>query len=1186
MSFKYDVFLNHNKDDIPAVVIIANRLVQERQVKCWLGKWELVPGEPFQEAIEDALDNSEVVAVFVGPHGLLEWQNEEMRAAIGAVVYDNKRRVIPVLLPGAVDVSNLRVSKFLRWRTWVDFRASINDTEALNWFCSGIRGIKPWPVHVEEHGGLPLGSYLPFIHNHNFTGRDSLIDCLADHFFNTTSASSAFKQAVTGMGGLGKTELVVEFAHRYGDLFKGVHWLDLRDVQALDGAIALCGTKMGYTQIDQNEVVRSTMKAWIEDGPRLLILDNFEDMSQIRDVLARFDYPSLRLLITSRRKDFPKDTGIQVHELNVFSETDSLRFLKKILEQPATAKDKKSLAKSLGYLPLALEMAAYYININRMDPQEYLEELENTPGHESMEAEWYRDEDAPSHTKHDPSLFSTFQLSWREIKDETQQKIFMIAGYLAPNTPIPLEIFQETLGMDKRALLKALYRLDSIGLLPAANGLPTIHPLLGSYARTLATSSEGLLERLSYELAKLAKHANEQVDQTGNLGWFVPLRPHITTTVEFAEKMELPIAAKLLSNLGYYLQKVADYKEAKSAFARALKIDETVYGPHHAEVATDLNNLGFTMYTMSEFASAKSALERALKIDEAVYSPDHPDVATNLNNLGMVLQALGDLMGAQAAYERALKIDEAAYGLDHPEVAKVVNNAGSVLQALEDLAGAQAAYERALKIDEAVYGPNHPDVARDMNNIGGVLFANGDFVGAKASYERALHIEEAVYGSDDPNVAREIGNLGTVLRHIGDLAGAKAAFEQALKIDEAVYGPVDPNVARDVNNLGTVLLTLGKLAEAKAAYERALQIDEVVYGPNHTEVAREINNLGNVLRETGDLAGAKAAFERALKINEDAYGPNHTEVATDVNNLGNVLRDIGDLAGAKSAFERALSINDAVYGSNHPEVATNSNNLGSVLRDLGDLAGAKIAIERALKIDEMVYGLDHPEVARDVSNLGLVMYALRDISGAILSFERALKIDEVVYGPDHPNVARDVSNLGGMLQVLGDLASAKSAYERALQIDEKVYGPDHPNVATRINNLGSVLLALEDPGGAKSAFERALKIDEDRYGPDVPKIAIDLSNLGNALKALDDLTGAQTAFERALKIDEAVFGPDHPNVANRLNGLAGVLQALGDVEGAKAAYERVLMILKNSLPEGHPSIKRVQENLDAVSKER
>jgi hypothetical protein len=102
---RYDVFLSHNSADKPAVEELARRLIKA-SVQPWLDTWNLIPGEPFQEAIEEALDRCAMCAVFVGPSGTGPWQNEEMRAAIQRRVEEGRGgerpfRVIPVLLPGA-----------------------------------------------------------------------------------------------------------------------------------------------------------------------------------------------------------------------------------------------------------------------------------------------------------------------------------------------------------------------------------------------------------------------------------------------------------------------------------------------------------------------------------------------------------------------------------------------------------------------------------------------------------------------------------------------------------------------------------------------------------------------------------------------------------------------------------------------------------------------------------------------------------------------------------------------------------------------------------------------------------------------------------------------------------------------------------------------------------------------------
>ncbi|HAE60549.1 MAG TPA: hypothetical protein DCG54_13865, partial [Anaerolineae bacterium] len=152
-------------------------------------------------------------------------------------------------------------------------------------------------------GDLPHGSHLPFPRNGFFTGRAENLKKLAETLLGDPLLPGVvINQALSGMGGVGKTQLAVEFAYEYGHHFKGVHWLDLRDPQAIDSQIALCGEKMGLPAWPPTlpEQVTATLGEWHKNHPRLLILDNFEDLAEANPVLARLRHSGLRLLLTSR----------------------------------------------------------------------------------------------------------------------------------------------------------------------------------------------------------------------------------------------------------------------------------------------------------------------------------------------------------------------------------------------------------------------------------------------------------------------------------------------------------------------------------------------------------------------------------------------------------------------------------------------------------------------------------------------------------------------------------------------------------------------------------------------------------------------------------------------------------------------------------------------------------------------
>jgi len=118
----FDVFLSYTRGDAQAVEAIATRLADERGLRPFLDTWHLIPGEPWQETLEVALDHSRTCAVFIGSAGLGPWEHEEMRSALDTRVKQSGFRVIPVLLPGATMPERGGLPRFLLRMTWVDFR--------------------------------------------------------------------------------------------------------------------------------------------------------------------------------------------------------------------------------------------------------------------------------------------------------------------------------------------------------------------------------------------------------------------------------------------------------------------------------------------------------------------------------------------------------------------------------------------------------------------------------------------------------------------------------------------------------------------------------------------------------------------------------------------------------------------------------------------------------------------------------------------------------------------------------------------------------------------------------------------------------------------------------------------------------------------------------------------------------
>lgn len=142
-EYQYDVFISHNSKDKPAVEWLAKKMIDQVDLTVFLDIWNLVPGDPWQEDLENALEASRTVAVFLGPAGISGWHNEELRNALSTRVSDRGRRVIPILLPGTTMPEDNEIPSFLQRLTWVDFQKGLEDEEAFHRLVAGIKGEAP-----------------------------------------------------------------------------------------------------------------------------------------------------------------------------------------------------------------------------------------------------------------------------------------------------------------------------------------------------------------------------------------------------------------------------------------------------------------------------------------------------------------------------------------------------------------------------------------------------------------------------------------------------------------------------------------------------------------------------------------------------------------------------------------------------------------------------------------------------------------------------------------------------------------------------------------------------------------------------------------------------------------------------------------------------------------------------------
>jgi tetratricopeptide (TPR) repeat protein len=820
----------------------------------------------------------------------------------------------------------------------------------------------------------------------SFTGRADELDRLDAILMRDKPAAvtqaSVGRAAVQGMGGVGKTSLAVEYAHRYRNLYAGVCWCPAETRVGLLSALAALSVTLGAATgevADVEKAAKAALRRLAEQRATwLLVYDNVTAPDHIADLLPS---AGARVLITSRFSDW-SELADEV-ALDVLPLEEAVALLQSRTGRNDTT-GAKALGEALGRLPLALDHAAAFCKRTQMQFDDYAKKASSL-----IDA-------APRGVGYPRSVAATFDLAIAEAVAQCQAAEALMA-YLAQCAPerIPMTLIEGAVE-DEVERMNALASLAEVSLLkhdPFEDATPavTVHRVVQTVARARAEENGSARDAVKRLIARL-----------------------VTTYPEegYGDPKSWPMCAQLTSHL---LALREAHPEVVSAFEDWSRL---------------LNCVGTYFHGRAAYSQAAQLYRNALAVREETLGPEHPDTAESLNNLAVLLRHQGDFAGARPLYERALAIREKALGPEHPDTAQSLGNLAGLFRSQGDLAQARPLQERSLAIREKALGPEHPTMAKSLNGLALLLQAQGDLVGARPLYERAFAINEKAFGSEHPDTATILNNLAMLLKDQGDLAQARPLHERALAIREEALGPEHPDTAQSLNNFAHLLHAQGDYEGTRPLFERALAINEKAFGSGHPATATSLNNLAILLKDQGDFAGARPLYERALAIREKAFGSEHPATATSLNNLAILLKDQGDFAGARPLHERALAIREKALGPEHPDTAIYVNNLAKSLFLQGDLKGARPLYERALAIHEKALGPEHPNTNRSRSNLSHLFLMSGQPTEALSLGETALTAHDKVLGRHHIWTKDSARVTADALDALGRLEEAKALRER------------------------------------------------------------------------------------------------------------------------------------------------------------
>jgi tetratricopeptide (TPR) repeat protein len=927
-----EVFYSYaHKDEKLRTALMEHLSTLRRQG--YISEWhdrQIVAGTDWAQEIDAHLQSASLILLLISPSFIasdycygIEMQLAFERHQAG------QARVIPIILrPTDLKDTPFAALKFLPVHgkaitTWQNRDEAFLDVArgirtAIEDLSSSTASAQP-PV---QSLARPLWN-IPYRRNPLYTGREHIFERLATMFHTGETSASAQPLAISGLGGIGKTQLAIEYAYRYREYYQQVLWAraDTREnlIQEYVAIAEILQLPQHHLQ-DQPQIVDAVMQ-WLREQPQwLLILDNADDLGMLRNFLPE-TYTG-HILLTTRAQAIGRVA--RRIELDRMEQEEGILFLLRRagildIEEPlekASSRDQANaltIFQEMDGLPLALDQAGAYIEETACGLTGYLTRYQQRQT-ELLQARGEYISDHPE------SVATTWSLSFEKVEqaNPVAADLLRLCAFLAPDA-IPEEIVTEgaaeltpvlqSLASDPFLLdvaIKALLRYSLIKRNAEENRL-SLHRLVQVVLKD-AMSEE--VQRAWAELAVRTVNRAFPAVEFETLPRCREYLPHALACAELIEQHHFAFqeAAELLHRVGSYLVVLARYDKAESFLQRALHISEQTQGLEHLDTATMLHTLAWLYQDRGKYEEAESLYQRALRIREQQFGPEHLDVATSLNGLGHIYYQQGKYGEAEPLYQRALRIREQQLGPEHPEVALSLKALANLYYQQGRYGEVEPLHQRTLRIWEQQFGPEHPDVAAALNNLAFLYFDQGKYEESEPLYQRALRIWEQQFGPEHPLVAYPLTGLAGVYHQQGEYGEAEPLYRRALHIREQALEAEHPDTTYTLLGLARLYHDQGKYAQAEPLYQRALHIHEQVLGPEHSDTAKTLLALADFYHDQGKYAEAEPLYQRILAMKEQTIVPDHLSIAFMLEKYATLLRQMQRPEEAAQLEERAREL--------------------------------------------------------------------------------------------------------------------------------------------------------------------------------------------------------------------------------------------------------------------------------------
>lgn len=711
--------------------------------------------------------------------------------------------------------------------------------------------------------------HVPYRRNAFFTGREDILQRLHDTFqAQQNSPVQRLSVALSGLGGMGKSEVALEYAYRCRSQshYHTILWLNAASYQDLladiDAVADLLGLP-GKGTAKPTQLV-SDLKDWLMELTHwLLIFDNVENWQVLEDFLP--DEIKGQVLLTTRSEsagvfafhNIPVEPLDNRFGAELLLHRAKILPLENALEQATLtdAADARLHVNNVGGLALALDQAGAYIEETGILLAAYLE-LYQQNRHKLLNQRGA----VQSRSQHPESVVVTLGISTAKACEQhpLAADLLDFCAFLQPED-MPEEILLRAIDpkFDAFSFNDAVAALQKYSLIKhnAHKSMFSMHQLVQHVLHDTMDASD---KRQWQSRVVQALSAAFTDGDFAAWGLCARLLPHVLGCAAWTEHEFPPTVeqAQLLHKAGNYLRERGEYVDAVPLLERVIVLYEQLLGTEHPQTAAALNTRGILYLQRGNYPEAERCLKQALSIREQRLGIQHLDVAESLHYLAALAVERENYSLAESLAVRALTIREQNLGVDHPLTAKTTNGLAAAYDAQKQPDWAEPLYRRALATWQQRYGNDHPETARTLNDLGILYLFQEKYAQAEPLLEQAVVVKERLLGANHPDTALSLRNLALLYQAQGRYEAAEQLLERALRIRKQRLGPRHPNTGATHYALAKLYRLQGKYSQAVTRYRSVLAIENQQLGRGHPETKEIREEYITFLRSIAPSANA------------------------------------------------------------------------------------------------------------------------------------------------------------------------------------------------------------------------------------------------------------------------------------------------------------------------------------------